>query len=94
MAELKPSKKKNVAVGRDEITSPGPAPLCGAKFIQGKDVMPLFGYTDRASFWAMVRRSGLPFCRINSRRCVFRESDIEAWMKSRTVGTLPQEHVA
>lgn len=55
--------------------------------------MRLFGYTDSTTFWQAVRRAGLPFVRVSSRRAVFRERDLEAWMDARTIGrTLPAHH--
>jgi predicted DNA-binding transcriptional regulator AlpA len=50
------------------------------------EVMELFGYADSTTFWQAVRRAGIPFVRVSSRKSLFREHDIEAWMRSRTKG--------
>ncbi len=62
------------------------APLAGARFLSSREVMPLLGYRDLSGFWDAVKAAGIPFIRINSRRCVFEESSLRAWLDRRTVG--------
>lgn len=59
--------------------------LGGARFIRAKQLMPLLGYSDPASFWQAIRQSGCPFYRINSQRILFEESAVRDWLKSREV---------
>lgn len=66
--------------------STAPSPLGGARFLQPKAVMGLLGYTDRSAFWQAVRSSGIPVVRVNSRRFVFEEAPLRAWLDSRTIG--------
>ncbi len=47
--------------------------------------MRLLGYADRAAFWVAVKAAGIPFIRINPRRCLFDEATVQAWLRSRTV---------
>jgi predicted DNA-binding transcriptional regulator AlpA len=60
--------------------------LTGITLIKSSAVMATLGYSDRSSFWTAVKAAGIPFVRINSRNCVFEESALRAWIKSRTVG--------
>jgi predicted DNA-binding transcriptional regulator AlpA len=62
------------------------APLNGARFLKSEQVMQTLGYTDRSAFWQAIKAAGIPFVRINSRRCIFEESAVRAWLDSRTVG--------
>lgn len=62
------------------------APLSEARFLKSDQVMRMLGYTDRSAFWQAAKASALPFVRINSRRCVFEESAVRAWLDSRTIG--------
>ena|GEM_PF-1039995 len=62
------------------------APLGGARFLTAKQVMPLLSYSDCSGFWQAVKGAGIPFIRINARRCLFEESAVRAWLDSRTVG--------
>jgi predicted DNA-binding transcriptional regulator AlpA len=81
--------KKRATARREESSYSSPVPFSGQRYLQAKQVMGLFGYSDRVSFWSTVRRSGIPFIRVNSRRCLFAEADVQAWLKSRTVGEVP-----
>lgn len=67
------------------------APLSEARFLRSDKVMQLLGYSDRSAFWQSVKRSGIPFVRINQRRCIFEESQIRAWLDRRTVGSRSQD---
>ena len=62
------------------------APFDGARFLTAAQVMPLLGYSDRSAFWCAVKAAGIPFIRINARRCLFEESAVRAWLDARTVG--------
>lgn len=48
--------------------------------------MNLLGYSDRSSFWLAIKAAGIPFVRINSRRCLFEEAAVRAWIDRRTIG--------
>ena len=61
-------------------------PLSEATFLKSDEVMELFGYADRSAFWQAVKAAGIPFIRINSRRCLFEEVAVRDWLDSRTVG--------
>ncbi len=50
------------------------------------EMMALTGHTDRSAFWQWVRRANVPFVRLSTRKYVFEESAVQAWLKSRTVG--------
>lgn len=62
------------------------APLSEARFLKSDEVMRILGYADRSAFWQAVKACGLPFVRINSRRCMFEESAVRSWLDARTVG--------
>ena len=66
-------------------------PLAGARFLRPAEVFALLGYTDRSAAWQAVKRAGIPFVRINARRCLFEESAVRAWLDAQTVGSVPQE---
>lgn len=51
-----------------------------------KIIMRRLGYTNRASFWDFVHKSGLPFYRINARKFMFDSGEVNAWLESRKVG--------
>lgn len=46
-------------------------------------VMCALGYKDRASFYQTVRKEGIPYITINSRRIVFPRPELEAWLSKR-----------
>jgi predicted DNA-binding transcriptional regulator AlpA len=69
---------------------PNPPPFGGARFLTATDVMRLLSYTDRSAFWQAVRRNGLPYVRLNARRCVFEESAVREWLDAHTVGSVPR----
>lgn len=58
----------------------------GRRLVKPAEVFKLLGYADRAAGWAAVRAAGIPFIRINSRRALFDERAVVAWLDSRTVG--------
>jgi predicted DNA-binding transcriptional regulator AlpA len=60
--------------------------LDGARFLKASEVMPLLGYSDLSAFWVAVKNSGIPYIRINKRRCLFEESAVRAWLDARTIG--------
>ena len=84
------NKKSKTRHASAEGQSVLPAPLYGARFLTAQDVMPLLGYTDVPGFWQAVRNFGIPFVRINRRKCLFEESALRAWIDSRTVGSVPR----
>jgi predicted DNA-binding transcriptional regulator AlpA len=70
------------------LSAPLPAaPIIGGlRLLQSSEVKKLFGYTNTSSFWAAVRKAGIPHIRINPRRIVFEEAAVRAWIESKTVG--------
>jgi hypothetical protein len=56
--------------------------------------MTRLGYKSGKRFWQAVRRIGIPFSRLSSRRCVFRTSDIDAALQRRQVGNSRQRRMA
>ena len=70
-----------------ETTTTVAAPvLSSGRTFKTEEVMNLLGYEDSTTFWQAVRRAGIPFVRVSTRRALFRERDLEAWMQARTVG--------
>lgn len=61
-------------------------PLSERRLLKSDVVQKLLGYADRASFWAGVRTAGIPYIRINSRRILFDEAAVAAWIDKRTIG--------
>jgi len=64
------------------------------EFLSSDCVRQMLGYSNRSSFWQAVRQCGLPYTRINSRRCIFPAAAVRAWLESRTVGSLPPNNFA
>ena len=64
------------------------APRSEAPFLKSDQVMTILGYTDRSSFWQAVRRSGIPYVRVNARRCIFDREQLMAWIQRRSVGAV------
>lgn len=73
----------------DSVSESAPALLSGQRFLPTREVMRLLGYSNRASFWQTVRQNGPAFIRVNSRRALFAEADVQAWLKSRKIGDVP-----
>lgn len=71
---------------KKKLSNKTAAPLSGARFLSASEVMPMLGYSDRSAFWQACKSAGIPFIRINARRCVFEESSVRSWLDSRTVG--------
>lgn len=67
-------------------TSLSKPPLSERRFLTSSQVQKLFGYSDKASFFAGVRKSGIPFIAVNPRKFLFDEAAVAAWLESRTVG--------
>lgn len=49
-------------------------------------VMERLGYEDGPAFWRFVKASGLPHIRLNCRRIMFDQQQVEDWLAHRTVG--------
>jgi len=64
------------------------APRSEAPFLKSDQVMAMLGYSDRSSFWQAVRRSGIPYVRVNARRCIFDHAQLMAWIQRRSVGAV------
>jgi hypothetical protein len=47
-------------------------------------VMNRFGYKSRGPFWDFVRREGVPHFRLNARRILFDEQQLNDWLASRS----------
>jgi len=62
------------------------APLTEARLLKSGEVMRLLRINDRANFWAIVRRAGLPYIKFSTRTILFEESAVRAFLESRTVG--------
>lgn len=67
------------------MTATTSRPLSEVTLLKPEKVMRLLGYADRAAFWVAVKAAGIPFIRINPRRCLFDEATVQAWLRSRTV---------
>jgi hypothetical protein len=52
--------------------------------------MSALAYTDKSGFWTAVKSAGIPHIRVNSRKILFEEKAVNAWLKSRTVGFIPR----
>ena len=55
------------------------------RFMTSTDVMKLLNYRCKATFWTAVHKFGIPYVRINSKRCMFVESVLNDWLKSKSV---------
>ncbi len=53
------------------------------------EAMRRLNYRSRQSFWIAVHSQSIPHCRINSRRIIFPEAALIAWIASRTAGVAP-----
>jgi hypothetical protein len=62
------------------------APLTEARFLKPSEVMRLIRIEDRANFWAIVHRAGLPHVRFSERKILFEESAVRAFIDARTIG--------
>lgn len=60
--------------------------LASRRLLTSDEVMKLFGYTRRPSFWAFVRKRGVPFIPVTKRRYLFDEEALKAWLEKRSVG--------
>lgn len=58
-----------------------------SRFLKSDQVMTMLGYADRSSFWQSVKRSGIPYIRVNARRCLFDQRQLSAWLLRRSMGT-------
>ena len=61
-------------------------PLKDRRLITSQELARILGYSSRPAFWEAVRRAGIPFIRINARRFMFDEAEVEAWLEKRKVG--------
>jgi hypothetical protein len=64
-------------------------PLDGRRFATSSAVMGLFGYGSRAAFHQFVKASGVPCLRLNSRRFMFDEAQLQDWIAKRSTGRTP-----
>lgn len=68
--------------------------LRSAVFLSPVEVQKLLGYANRNAFWRGVRTARIPFIKINSRKTVFDQNALNAWLRSRTVGQIESHGVS
>ena len=58
------------------------------KFLTSAEVKKMLGYsnTSAAEFMQMIRKERAPFVKLNSRRIIFDEAQLTAWIERRTFG--------
>ena len=61
-------------------------PLTEVQFFTTEQVMKLLRYRCRKRFGEAIRANGIPFIRVSSRRFLFEEAAIRAWLESRQIG--------
>jgi hypothetical protein len=61
-------------------------------YLTGPEAQQLFRYANAAAFYEFVRRSGVPFVKLNGRRCLFPVAAVQAWISSHTVGETQTLH--
>ena len=61
-------------------------PLTEQNYLKAKDVKKMLCYDDNSAFYQAVRELAIPHIRINSRKFVFPEDALRAWMQKRSVG--------
>ena len=66
------------------------ASLSETRYLKSGEVMRVLGYSDRPAFWLAVKKSRIPFIRVNARRCLFDEAAVRAFLDSHTVGGASQ----
>lgn len=59
------------------------------KTISTEEMMEMFGYRDKSAFFQEIKRQGVPYTRINSRKTIFFEEQVRAWLKAHTFGSAP-----
>jgi len=59
-----------------------------SKLMTSSDVMKLLNYQSKSTFWSAVHKFGIPYIRINSKHCMFEQSVLQDWLKSKAVGSL------
>ena len=74
-----------------ETTSNAPI-LVGERFATPAEVMELFGFKDRATFWQFVRRNNLPFVALGPRRFMFEAQALRSFLNARTIGHAPSDN--
>jgi len=52
-------------------------------YLSAAQVMQLMHYTNRSSFWEMVKSQGLPYYRVTKRRYLFCEKTVRNWLETR-----------
>jgi len=72
-----------------DLSPPSPPPQSRISafdnLITPSEAMSFLGYTDRGAFMRMVRRQGLPRCRINKRVVRFDRVALQIWVKKRSI---------
>ena len=71
-----------------QTTNPGHS---DARYLKSDQVMTMLGYSNRSSFWQSVKRSGIPYVRVNARRCLFDQRQLSAWLLRRSVGAVDRD---
>lgn len=70
------------------------SPLEEARFLTGPTVIKLLGYADSSTGWKAIKRANIPFVRINSKRALFEETQVRAWIDRNTVNGTKAVEVA
>jgi hypothetical protein len=70
----------------DTKEAPTITPAEESDILTPEQAAPLAGYRNKVSFMRACRNYGIPFIKVNRTRVLFRRSDLEGWLKSRTVG--------
>jgi len=64
-------------------------PLRYKTAFSAKQVMELFGYRSRSSFYRFIMSEGVPHIRLNARRILFFEDELQAWIELHRVNLEP-----
>ncbi len=62
--------------------------------LSSNEVMAMFGYKDRKSFWDFVRKKNVPHIRLNARVIRFERGPLEEWKQKRRSVKLPTRIVS
>lgn len=60
------------------------ARITPAEYLTGPEAQRLLRYENTAAFYDFVRRAGVPFIKVNSRRCLFPAADLRTWLSVRS----------
>ncbi len=63
--------------------------LAAGQFLKTAEVMKLFGFTNRTTFWQFVKRAGVPYVALGQRTMRFEASALRSYINARSVGHVP-----